>query len=254
MIPNARSRRTGVKLVIVYKWARNQADVMVRADGSIDWRNAQMAAGEDDPAALAAARQLAQDAGGELVGLTIGDGDASWALARGVEQAYSVPDAPKLADNAATAALLAAALRRIGNVDLVVIGDARSEPGVAVSLAGILGWPALVGLQSASIVDGQLHAVRRTGTALQTLALPTPAVLGMAAEADLDRPPGMKELLAARRRPVTTLTMADLGINCGDVASISFQRPETTPTRIFTGEPADTAAQLIAALHAEDVL
>ena len=41
-----------MKAVVVYKWARNAADAIVRTDGSIDWRNARMAAGEDDPAKL----------------------------------------------------------------------------------------------------------------------------------------------------------------------------------------------------------
>jgi hypothetical protein len=45
-----------------------------------------MTAGEDDPAALAAATRIAADSAGEVVGLTIGDGDASWALARGVDR------------------------------------------------------------------------------------------------------------------------------------------------------------------------
>ncbi|HEY5181102.1 MAG TPA: hypothetical protein VIJ07_15225, partial [Dermatophilaceae bacterium] len=110
-----------MKAVVVYKWARNAEDAMVRTDGSIDWRNARMAAGEDDPAALAAAKQIAADTGGAVIGLTMGDGDASWALARGVEQAFSVADAPSLTDNGATAAILAAAVRCIGDVDVVVI-------------------------------------------------------------------------------------------------------------------------------------
>ena len=243
-----------MKAVVVYKWARNAADAIVRTDGSIDWRNARMAAGEDDPAALAAAKQIAADTDGTVIGLTIGDGDASWALARGVEQAVCVADAPNLADNGATAAVLAAAVRYIGDVDVVVIGDSKQEPGVAVALAGELGWPALVGLHSASMPAGQLQAVRRNVGAQQTLSLPTPAVLGMSAESDADQVPGMKELLAARKRPLTKVTLSDLGTAPVDLVSVGCRKPDSTPSRLFQGEPAQAAAQLVAALRAEGVL
>ncbi len=243
-----------MKAVVVYKWARNAADAIVRSDGSIDWRNARMVAGEDDPAALAAAHQIAADTGGTVVGLTLGDGDASWALARGVEQAFSVADAPCLADNGATATVLAAAVRQIGDVDVVVIGDSEQELGVPVALAGELGWPALAGLRSASMPAGRLQVVRRTGAELQTLTLGTPVVLCVSAESDADQVPGMKELLAARKRHLTALRVSDLVPVPVDVDSIGCRRPDSTPTRVFRGEPAQVAAQLVAALRGEGVL
>lgn len=243
-----------MKAIIVYKWARNAADAVVRTDGSIDWRNAKMSAGEDDPAALVVARKVAADSDGALIGLTVGDGDASWALARGVEQAFSVSDALSMADNAATAAVLAAAVRYLGDVDLVIIGDSKENPGVPVALAGDLGWPALMGVHSASMPAGQLQATRRVGEEEQTVSLPTPLVLGISADSDTDQVPGMKELLAARKRPLTKLTLAELGTAPGDLVSIGCRKPDVTRTRVFDGEPAQAAAQLVAALRAEGVL
>lgn len=243
-----------MKVVVVYKWARDAAAAAVRADGTVDWRNAKMTAGEDDPAALTVAKQIADTSGGEVVGLTIGDGDASWVLARGVGSAYSVTDVPSLADNARTAAIIAAAAGRIGGVDVVVIGDSKQDPGVCVALAGELGWPALVGLVSATVVGGRVAAARRIGAELQTVAVSSPVVLGIAADADVDRAPGLKELLAARRRPVTTLTAADLGVAVTDVRSEGTRRPEVIPARVFVGPPEEAARQLVAALRAEGVL
>ena len=163
-----------VKIVVVYKWARDPEDAAVRADGSVDWRGAKMAAGEDDPAVLAAGRAIAAATGGSVVGLTIGDGDATWALARGVEQAVSVPDARSAADNASTATVLAAAVRSIGGVDVVVIGDAESYPGVAPTLAGLLGWPVLLGVASATVEAGRLVGIPPRGDMEQTVSLPLP--------------------------------------------------------------------------------
>lgn len=243
-----------MRVVIVYKWARDPGAAAVRADGSVDWHGAKMAAGEDDPAALAAAQRIATTSGGELVGLTLGSGDASWALARGVQTACSVTDAPALADNAATAAIIAAAVRHIGDVDVLVIGDAEQDPGVAVAVAGHLRWPALVAVTSATAEDGQVLATRRTPEGTATLRIGTPVVVGIAAEADVDRVPGMKELLAARKRPLTTLTLAQVGATAGDVESRGSELPPPRATHVFEGTPEQVAGRLVAALRAEGVL
>jgi len=244
-----------MKTVVVYKWARDVESAAVRSDGSVDWRNAKMTAGEDDPAALDAAKAIAAASGGTLTGLTIGDGDASWALARGVEQAVSVTDAPFLLDNAATAAIIAAAVRAVGNVDVVVIGDSEQYPGVAASLAGHLGWTGLLGVTTATARAGRVEAVRKAADVEETFSLATPVVLGVAAVGAESRTPGMKEMLAARKRPVTKLTVAELNLPPA-VALVErgTRVPETTPARVFEGDPVTAADQLVAALRAEGVL
>jgi electron transfer flavoprotein beta subunit len=245
-----------VKIVVVYKWARDPEDAAVRADGSIDWRGAKMTAGEDDPAVLAAASDIAAAAGGaEIVGLTMGDGDATWALARGVESATAVPDAPFLLDNAATAAILAAAVGSIGDVDVVVIGDAEAYPGVAPALAGALGWPAILGVATASAGAGRLVVTRRVGDDEQTVSLAAPAVLGVAAAGVEKQAPGMKEVLAARKRPVTAVPLAALGAVVPDRLDVrSSRQPLTGSARVFDGDAASAATQLVAALRADGVL
>jgi len=242
-----------MKIVIVYKWARDANDAAVRSDGSIDWRNARMSPGEDDFAALAAAKALAE--GGELLGLTMGDGDASWALARGVMQAFSVTDAPNFLDNASTAAVIAAAVRVIGDVDVVVIGDSESYPGVPVALAGLLGWSAITRVESARMVDGRIRVVRKLGRRLQTVSLSAPALVAVSAASAEKTAPGMKEQLAARKRPVTRLSLGDIGAGSADsVSSTGTRLPEASAARIFDGEPAAAAAKLVGALRDEGVL
>ncbi|MTJ83988.1 MAG: electron transfer flavoprotein subunit alpha [Telmatospirillum sp.] len=242
-----------MKTVIVYKWARNPEDAAVRADGTVDWRNARMTAGEDDFAALEAARAIAPE--GELIGLTIGDGDASWALARGVLQAVAVTDAAPLADNAATAAIIAAAIRRIGGVDAVVIGDSEEYSGVPVALAGLLGWPAVAHATSAEAAGGRIRVVRKQGRNDQTISLATPAVISIAAASPEKKVPGMKELLAARKRPITRQTLADIDAAGPDgVTTKGTRLPDGAAARLFDGDPANAARQLVAALRDEGVL
>jgi electron transfer flavoprotein beta subunit len=242
-----------MKTIIVYKWARNAEDAAVRNDGSVDWRNAKMTAGEDDFAALEAAKSIAGE--DELIGLTIGDGDASWALARGVQQATLIADASNLIDNASTAAVIAAAIRQIGNVGAVVIGDAEEYAGVPVALAGLLGWPAVANVGSASAVGGRLQIVRKQGKDEQTISLATPAVIAVSATGPEKKAPGMKEQLLARKRPIAKLALADIGAGGDDkVLSKGTKLPEVKATRIFEGDPASAAGQLVAVLRNEGVL
>lgn len=242
-----------MKTVIAYKWARDAKDAAVRSDGSVDWRNAKMTAGEDDFAALEAAKAIAGD--DDLIGLTIGDGDASWALARGVQQAISVTDAPNLIDNASTATIIAAAVRQIGGVDVVVIGDAEAYAGVAVALAGLLGWPAVAHVDSAGIADGRVRIVRKQGRDEQIVSVAAPAVIAVSAASPEKKVPGMKEQLAARKRPITKLTLADIGAGADDrVSSKGTRQPDAAAARLFDGDPAAAAAQLVAALRNEGVL
>jgi electron transfer flavoprotein beta subunit len=108
---------------------------------------------------------------------------------------------------------------------------------------------------SATFAEGRIVATRRTGDQEQTFSLPVPVVLGVAAESDVDKAPGMKEMLAARKRPLTKLTLTELGIHPGQaLVSRGTERPDVEAARVFTGVPAATAAQLVSALRAEGVL
>ena len=244
-----------MKVVVVYKWARDPEDAAVRSDGSVDWRGARMTPGEDDHVAVALGLALAAGSAGNAVGVTIGDGDATWGLARGVEQVVAVPDAPSLADNGATADLLAAVIRWVGQVDVAVIGDAEAYAGVPAALAGALGWPAMLGVSTATAVGGRVVATRRMGDREQVVSLALPAVLAVAAASAEKQAPGMKEVLAARKRPISAVPMADLGIQPRDrLQSRSTDVPEVGSAHIFDGSAASATGQLLATLREDGVL
>ncbi len=185
-----------MKVVVVYSWSRDPEAASVRSDGAIDWHNAKMAPGEDDAAALDVAKAVADGLGVELAGLTVADSDASWALARGVSQTTQVSGVADHVDDAATAAVLAAAVRRLGDVGLVVIGDCERHGGVGVTLAGLLGWPSLVGVHDATVRDGRVLAARRTGDREESVVLGVAGRDRGGRDGCGRRGPGMKEILA----------------------------------------------------------
>ena len=244
-----------MKVVVIYSWSRDPEAPSVRSDGSVDFHNAKMVPGEDDPAALDVAKEIADGLAAELVGLTVGDSDASWALARGVSHATRVDGIPDYVDDAATAAVLAAAVRRLGDVGLVVIGDPDRRAGVPVTLAGLLGWPGLVGVHAASVRHGRVHAARRTGDREETVVLSLPAVIGVVATGTDTRTPGMKEILVARKRPCDTVVGADLGVPENEPVVLRGTRlPEASGARLLGGSSGQVAASLVSALRAEGVL
>ena len=243
-----------MKSIVVFKWSRNPLDARVGADGAIDWRGVRMAPSDDDPAAIMLAKDIAAD--GDIVGLTIGDGDVAWAAARGASSTIVVTDARTEADSAATGAIMAACVQRVGDADVVLVGDSSWDQGVVIALAGQLGWPTLANVISATKVDGRLRVTRRLGSGTQVVDVTGPAVLAVAANRAEQQVPGMKEVLAARKKPVSKLTTADLKVVPGTtVTSRGTKLPDTEPAQMIDGtDPAAAAEQLLSALRSDGVL
>jgi electron transfer flavoprotein beta subunit len=98
-------------------------------------------------------------------------------------------------------------------------------------------------------------AVRRAGSDEQTVAVGLPAVVGAVAASAEKQAPGMKEVLAARKRPVTPAPLAELGLVPADrLETRSSRVPQSGSARLFDGDPAAAATQLVAALRADGVL
>jgi electron transfer flavoprotein beta subunit len=243
-----------MKSIVIFKWSMNPQDARVGADGSVDWLGTKLAPNDDDPAAIGLAKDLA--AGGEVVGLTLGDGDSAWAAARGANRTVVVADSPTGLDSAATGAALAAAVQFIGPADVVLVGDSSWDYGVVSALAGHLGWPALASVESAKLEGGQLRVTRKLGSAIQVVDVAGPALLAVAASRAEQHVPGMKEVLAARKKPITRLALADLKVPATAAVALRGTRlPESGVARMFDGsDPAAAAAQVVAALRTDGVL
>lgn len=244
-----------MKSVVVFKWAVNPQDALVGADGTVDWKVASPWVGDDDYVAA----QVACDAAGpegEVVGLTLAGGDVAFAAARGAQHTVAIDGLPVTADAVAIAQALAAAVRSLENVGAVAIGDSAWEPSVPVMLAGLLGWTALMAVDAVEITDDGLCVTRRFGTGTQDLTVRGPVVLGVAARREEENKPGLRAVLNARKKPVTTVAVAELKSECwASFTSRGTGLPETVPSRLFDGADPDHAVkQLLQALQAEGVL
>ncbi|GAA3806085.1 electron transfer flavoprotein subunit beta/FixA family protein [Cellulomonas soli] len=208
-----------------------QSDRTLGADGRTVRDGGDGTLNELDENALEAALTLVEAHGGEVVALTVGPDDAVDAVRKGLqmgaEQAVHVVDEQIAgSDVLGTATVLAAAVRHIaaqGPVDLVVTGMAGLDGLTSVlptALAELLDLPALLLAREVDI-DGTTVTIRRDlDHASEVLRAELPALLSVTDQANEARYPNFKGIMAARKKPVTTLTLADLGVDPATVGSV----------------------------------
>ena len=258
-----------MKITVAYKWAPNPQDAGVGADGTVDWGRAKATVSEYDPVAIELGRRLADATGGELIGVSVGGPDVASpmakkaALSRGLDRAVVVADDALIgAGTTQTALALAEVVRQIGDVDLVLTGDASVDLGaqmVPTVLAGALGWPALINVATVRGVAGDLIVERAHAGGAQVLRVTGPVVLAVAADAVVPRVPGMKDILAAGKKPVEEIdlaTMPDPGV-ASRVERVATAGPELAvrKRRVIDGtDAAAAAAELVAALRSDNVI
>ena len=253
-----------MKIVVAYKWTSDPEEASVGADGTVDWSRARPGISTYDPVAIEVARTLATAIGAELIGVTVGAKGvgtplaAKAALSRGLDRVVIVEDdSLKGAGQAELARVIAGAIRHIGDVDLVITGDSSVDVAakmVPTVLAGELGWPAVAEVTDVTGQPGALRVGRAVPGGAQVLEISGPAVLATSADATTPHVPGMKDLLAAGKKPAEHVDLASLDVPAsGAVMTITGRsrpaRKERKGQLLDTSDPAAAAAELVKALR-----
>lgn len=203
-----------------------QSDRQLGADGRVVRDGGDGTLNELDENAVEAALALAEEHDGEVVVLTLGPDDAVDAVRKGLqmgadEAVHVLDDDVAGSDAIGTATVLAAAVRHLSAqtpVDLVLTGMAGLDGLTSLlpaALAELLDLPALPLASSLDVdVDARTATVvRRLDHATETLTAPLPAVVSVTDGVNEPRYPNFKGIMAARKKPVATLTLADLGVD-----------------------------------------
>ena len=143
------------------------------------------------------------------------------ALAMGAAKAVLVSD-PALAgsDALATAKVLAKAVERAGDIDLVLAATESTDGytgTVPAQLAQLLDWPSLTFAKHVEVGEGKLTIQRQTEAGYDTVESSLPAVVSVTAGVVEPRYPSFKGIMAAKNKPVDECTVADLGLTADDV-------------------------------------
>jgi electron transfer flavoprotein beta subunit len=193
-------------------------------EGTLDRETPDGLINELDEYAIEEGLKIAEAHGGEVTILSMGPGKASEsirkALSMGADKAVHVIDEALAGSDAlATSLVLAEALKQTG-FDLVILGsestDARTGM-VPAMLAERLGVPQLT-LASKVDISGSDVTVRRVtddGYAVVTGSLP--AVVSVVEKINEPRYPSFKGIMAAKKKPVQTLSLADISVGADAV-------------------------------------
>ena len=184
-------------------------------------RDGKLILDESDMYGVEMALQLVDAAGGGEVSLVsmAPNGEVSGvrtALAMGAAKAVVVSD-PELAgsDALSTAKDLAAAAKRLGDADLIITGTESSDGytgTVPEQIAEVLGLPSVTFAKSVKVDGGVLKVNRQTEAGYDEVECTLPAVVSVTAGVVEPRYPSFKGIMAAKSKPVDTVTAADLGV------------------------------------------
>lgn len=254
-----------LKIVACYKWVADEADIRINADLSVDLSKAKGKISDYDKNAIEAAVQTATKLGGKAVGLTFGAANAKQsikdALSRGLEEGFYInAEEAKSADGAATAKALAAALKKIEDVGLVVCAEGASDTyqrQTAPRIGAILDIPAVTSVAKIEVAGNTLTATRKLDDCMQTVKVELPAVISVLPEINSAPIPGLKAVLAAGKKPLTELKDADLEADlAAKTTVVGFKGYVMNRKNIILSEGDSNAKvkELAAALKKEGVL
>lgn len=200
-----------MKIVACYKLVPEDRDISVNPDLTLDLSNATWKVGDYDLTAIEMAMRIGEsqeDSG--VVLLTYGNDVVTdqklkkGVYARGPHMGYAVRDAAaSQADSFAAASVLAAAINKIGDVDLVVCGEGSGDiysQQVGPLLGALLNRPVVNAVKEVSAEGGKLVAKRDLEDAVEVVEVALPALISTTSEACKPRIPGMKDILAAGKK------------------------------------------------------
>jgi len=252
-------RPTTMNIVVLVKYVPDATgDRQFEEDLTVDRVNVDGLLSELDEYAVEQALQIREKRGGdggevvEVTALTVGPQAAEAAVRKALQMGadkgvHVVDDAIAGSDAVATSLVLAKAIEKVGEdrpVDLVIGGLAGTDSMMSVvpaMLAERLGLPQVT---QASVVETQGDQVRikRDGdVATEVVGATMPLVLSVTDQSGEARYPSFKGIMAAKKKPLETWSLADLGVDADQVGlDAAWTQVEET-----TARPPRTAGEIV---------
>ncbi|MVU76371.1 electron transfer flavoprotein subunit beta [Nocardia sp. ET3-3] len=218
-------------------------------DYTLDREAADAILDEINERAVEEALLIKEAQGGEVTVLAAGPDRATEAirkaLSMGADKAIHIND-PAIhgSDAVQTAYILAAALGQIEGIELVIAGNEATDGragAVPAIIAEYLGLPQLTHLRKL-VVDGErIAGERETDEGVFKLEATLPAIVSVTEKINEPRFPSFKGIMAAKKKEVSTFTLADLGV---DPETVGVANAGTQVTGV-TPKPARTAGEKI---------
>jgi electron transfer flavoprotein beta subunit len=224
-----------------------------------------------DKNAIEEALKIKEERGGKVTVISMGPDSTfdvlAWAYALGVDDAVLLSDrAFAGADTLATAYVIAAGIKKIGDVDMVLLGNESldgSTAQVGPQVAEFLKMPHLTNVEKIDFVqDDTVHARCKIESGHMIVEAKLPVTLAVNSEINDPRIPPVFGALWATEKESTKYTAGDMDVDeekiglagspsyVPEVSNIETQRMG----EVISGDPADIARQLVEKLKADGVL
>ena len=245
-----------MRIAVAFKAVPDAQDVQVAGDRTLDFSKAKLTISEYDKNALELGAQLADEA----VAITVGGKDIDNSklkkdvMARGMGHLYmAADDALADLDAAATAAALADVLAKAGDVDAVICGDGSADnyaQQVDVQLACKLGWPVVNAATKVTCKGDVLEVERTLEDAVEVVEVALPAVVSVTPDAAEPRIPGMKDILAAGKKPMNVAGASDVAAAAIEVVDCKAPEQADRKLEIFDASEDGAIDSFVAAIKA----
>jgi len=218
-----------------------------------------------DTYALEEGIRLKERFGGKVTVVSMGPPQAEEALKEaislGADEAILLSDrAFAGADTWATAFTLGAAVKKIGQFDIIVCGRQTLDGDtgqVGPELCEMLGIP-FVGYVSKieEIGNGKMKVQRLIEEGHEIIESPVPAVISVTKEINVPRLPSLRGIMKAKNATVTVWKLADLGVDAGSVGLAGsstkvikiFFPQRVSKAEVFSGEVESQVERLMVRL------
>lgn len=256
-----------MKIITCIKQVPDAEAKITLENGKVQWGDSPLVINPFDEYAVEAALQQKDKHGATVVAICIGPESAKealkHALAMGADEAILISDpALESLDAQGAAQVLAAAIRKIGDADMVIFGRQSIDSGTGLTpaqTARLLNWPLMSLAGSIELGTGQVRVERVIEEGRQIVSAPLPAVLSVVQSIGEPRYPSFMGIRKASRAVIPTWSLADLGIAAP--APVLQQRAmfappsREQPCEFIEGEsPAEIAEKLAEKILAEKVL
>ena len=224
-----------------------------------------------DKNAIEEALKIREEHGGKITAISMGPDNTfdvlAWAYAMGVDDVVLLSDrAFAGADTLATAYVLAAGIRKLGDVDLIILGNESldgSTAQVGPQVAEFMDMPHLTNVEEITFVnDDTVNARCKIEGGHMVVESKLPVTLAVSADINDPRIPPVHGALWATEKTGTKYTVKDVEVDeerIGLAGSPSYV-PEVSNIdterkgEVLSGDPADIARQLVEKLKADGVL
>ncbi len=226
--------------------------------------NIPLTIGDIDKNALEEGVRLIEQHGGKVTVVSAGSEDLEETikegLAMGADEAVLVIDSSlDSAESAVSAVVLAKTVKKIGEFDLILLGEGSSDNysgQVGPRMAEILDLPLVSFVKSLKVDGHRIQAVRSLDDCMEVVEVDMPAIVMVMSEINEARIPAVTQILKAGRKPKQVLSLDEIEVDPAEmetkVETLSNLAPEQDRKQVIFKEDADTAAaDLFNALQSE---